>query len=185
MTTIRDLTEADVPAVTAIYAHYVTGGVATFDETPPGADEWRAKAAALAAAGLPFLVAEDDGTDGGTNGGTNGGTDGGALTGAVAGYAYLSQYRPKPAYRHSLEVSIYLAPGRTGRGLGRLLLGELIERASATDARSLIAVIADGGEPASLRLHAAFGFKEAGRLSNVGFKHGRWIDTVLMQLDLR
>ncbi|MFI7467248.1 GNAT family N-acetyltransferase [Nonomuraea sp. NPDC049646] len=165
MTTIRELTEADVPAVTAIYAHYVTGGVATFDETPPGAGEWRAKAAALAAAGLPFLVAEDDG--------------------AVTGHAYLSQYRPKPAYRHSLEDSIYLAPGATGRGFGRLLLGELIRRASATDARSLIAVIADGGDPASLRLHAAFGFQEAGRLSNVGFKHGRWIDTVLLQLDLR
>ncbi|MGW4405372.1 N-acetyltransferase family protein [Nonomuraea sp. NPDC004702] len=173
MTTIRDLTEADVPAVTAIYAHYVTGGVATFDETPPGAGEWRAKAAALTAAGLPFLIAEDDGGDGS-------GEDG-----AVIGYAYLSQYRPKPAYRHSLEVSIYLAPGATGRGLGRLLLSELIRRASATDARSLIAVIADGGDPASLRLHAAFGFQEAGRLSNVGFKHGRWIDTVLMQLDLR
>ncbi|MFI7114092.1 GNAT family N-acetyltransferase [Nonomuraea sp. NPDC050227] len=181
MTTIRDLTEADVPAVTAIYAHYVTGGVATFDETPPGAGEWRAKAAALTAAGLPFLVAEDDG-------GNDGGDDGaviGPVTGPVIGYAYLSQYRPKPAYRHSLEVSIYLAPGATGRGLGRLLLGELIRRASATDARSLIAVIADGGDPASLRLHAAFGFQEAGRLSNVGFKHGRWIDTVLMQLDLR
>ncbi|MEU1719249.1 N-acetyltransferase family protein [Actinomadura sp. ATCC 39365] len=168
MTTIRDLTEADVPAVTAIYAHYVTGGVATFDETPPGADEWRVKAAALAAAGLPFLVAEDDG----------------AVAGAVTGYAYLSQYRPKPAYRHSLEVSIYLAPGSTGRGLGRLLLGELIRRTSATGARTLIAVIADGGDPASLRLHAAFGFQEAGRLRNVGFKHGRWIDTVLLQLDL-
>ncbi|MEU8318664.1 N-acetyltransferase family protein [Nonomuraea sp. NPDC048881] len=177
MTTIRDLTEADVPAVTAIYAHYVTGGVATFDETPPGAGEWRAKAAALTAAGLPFLVAEDDAADDGAVTGP--------VTGPVIGYAYLSQYRPKPAYRHSLEVSIYLAPGATGRGLGRLLLGELIRRASATDARSLIAVIADGGAPASVRLHAAFGFQEAGRLSNVGFKHGRWIDTVLMQLDLR
>ncbi|MER6579174.1 N-acetyltransferase family protein [Nonomuraea sp. NPDC001023] len=177
MTTIRDLTEADLPAVTAIYAHYVTGGVATFDETPPGAEEWRAKAAALAAAGLPFLVAQDDSADSGA--------DGGPVSGAITGYAYLSQYRPKPAYRHSLEDSIYLAPGSTGRGLGRLLLGELVRRASATDARTLIAVIADGGDPASLRLHAAFGFQEAGRLSNVGFKHGRWIDTVLMQLDLR
>ncbi|MFF4193273.1 GNAT family N-acetyltransferase [Nonomuraea sp. NPDC001831] len=185
MTTIRDLTEADLPAVTAIYAHYVTGGVATFDETPPGAEEWRAKAAALAAAGLPFLVAQDDSANDSANGGADGGADGGAVTGAIAGYAYLSQYRPKPAYRHSLEDSIYLAPGSTGRGLGRLLLGELIRRAAATDARTLIAVIADGGDPASLRLHAAFGFQEAGRLSNVGFKHGRWIDTVLMQLDLR
>ncbi|MFI6923264.1 GNAT family N-acetyltransferase [Nonomuraea spiralis] len=165
MTMIRALAGDDVPAVTAIYAHYVTGGVATFDETPPGDAEWRAKAAAVAAAGLPFLVAEADGV--------------------VAGYAYVSQYRPKPAYRHSLEDSIYLAPGHTGRGLGRLLLGELIRRTSATEARSLIAVIADGGDPASRRLHAAFGFEEAGRLRNVGFKHGRWIDTLLMQLDLR
>ncbi|MGW2153851.1 N-acetyltransferase family protein [Nonomuraea sp. NPDC001699] len=164
MTTIRDLNEDDVPAVAAIYAHYVTGGVATFDEVPPEAGEWRARAAALTAAGLPFLVAEDDGV--------------------VTGYAYLGQYRPKPAYRHSLEVSIYLAPGSTGRGLGRLLLGELIRRAPATGARCLIAVIADGGDPASLRLHAAFGFEDVGRLRNVGFKHGRWIDTVLLQLDL-
>jgi phosphinothricin acetyltransferase len=165
MTKIRPLAEDDLPAVSAVYATYVTGGVATFDVTPPGVEEWRAKAAGIAAAGLPFLVAEVDGQ--------------------VAGYAYAGQYRPKPAYRHSLEDSIYLAPGFTGRGLGRLLLGELIERVSGTQARNLIAVIADGGDPASLRLHAAFGFVEAGRLRNVGFKHGRWIDTVLLQLDLR
>ncbi|NUR88301.1 MAG: N-acetyltransferase [Nonomuraea sp.] len=165
MTKIRTLVEDDLPAVSAVYAHYVTGGVATFDETPPGVRDWRAKAAGIAAAGLPFLVAEVDGQ--------------------VAGYAYASRYRPKPAYRHSLEDSIYLAPGFTGRGLGRLLLGELSERVSATDARNLIAVIADGGDPASARLHAAFGFEETGRLRNVGFKHGRWIDTVLFQLDLR
>ncbi|MFC4009421.1 GNAT family N-acetyltransferase [Nonomuraea purpurea] len=165
MTKIRDLADADLPAVSDIYAHYVTGSLATFDETPPGLREWRDKAAGLAGAGLPFLVAEVDGQ--------------------VAGYAYLAQYRPKPAYRHTLEDTIYLAPGMTGRGLGRKLLGELITRAGEISARQLIAVIADSGDPASARLHTAFGFEEAGRLKAVGFKQGRWIDTVLLQLDLR
>ncbi|MBF8193095.1 N-acetyltransferase [Nonomuraea sp. K274] len=164
MTKIRALSEADLPAVGEIYAHYVTATAATFDETPPGLQEWRAKAEGIARAGLPFLVAEVDGE--------------------VAGYAYVAQYRPKPAYRHTLEDTIYLAPGRTGRGLGRLLLGELIAKLSGTRARTLVAVIADSGDPASARLHTAFGFEEAGRLKAVGFKHGRWIDTVLLQLDL-
>jgi L-amino acid N-acyltransferase YncA len=164
MTTIRPLSDADLPAVAAVYAHYVTETVATFDEVPPGVEDWRAKAAAIRAAGLPFVVAESGGE--------------------VLGYAYAAQYRPKPAYRHTLEDSIYLAPGATGRGLGRLLLGELIAAAPEAGARRLVAVIADSGDPASLRLHAAFGFAEAGRLRKVGFKHGRWIDTVLLQLDL-
>jgi phosphinothricin acetyltransferase len=164
MTKIRPLTETDLPAVAEIYAHYVIGSVATFDETPLELADWRAKAEGIAAAGLPFLVAEADGQ--------------------VAGYAYVSQYRPKPAYRHTLEDTIYLAPGFTGRGLGRLLLGELIAKARETPARRLVSVIADSGDPASTRLHTAFGFEEAGRLKGVGFKHGRWIDTVLLQLDL-
>jgi L-amino acid N-acyltransferase YncA len=164
MTNLRPLSEADLAAVTAIYAHYVTGSVATFDETPPGVDAWRAKAGGIAAAGLPFLVAEDDGE--------------------VLGFAYASAYRPKPAYRHTVEDTIYLAPGATGRGLGRRLLAELIDRAAAAGARQMIAVIADGGDPASAKLHAAFGFAEAGRLRAVGLKHGRWLDTVLYQLEL-
>ncbi|MEU6781583.1 N-acetyltransferase family protein [Nonomuraea angiospora] len=165
MTSIRALAEADLPAVADIYAHYVTGGVATFDETPLDIGQWRAKADGIAGAGLPFLVAEVDG--------------------AVAGYAYVSQYRPKPAYRHTVEDTIYLAPAFTGRGLGKLLLAELIKKTGETPARQMIAVIADSGDPASARLHKAFGFEEAGRLRAVGFKHGRWIDTVLLQLDLR
>ncbi|WP_336214282.1 GNAT family N-acetyltransferase [Nonomuraea sp. LPB2021202275-12-8] len=165
MTTIRQISDADLPAVAAIYAHYVTDSVVTFDETPPSPEDWRAKADAIAAAGLPFIVAESGGQ--------------------VLGYAYAAQYRPKPAYRHTLEDSIYLAPEATGRGLGRLLLGELIAAVSRTEARQIVAVIADGGEETSRKLHAAFGFAEAGRLRNVGFKHGRWIDTVLLQLDLR
>ncbi|MER5999845.1 N-acetyltransferase family protein [Nonomuraea angiospora] len=165
MTSIRALAEADLPAVADIYAHYVTGGVATFDETPLDIGQWRAKADGIAGAGLPFLVADVDG--------------------AVAGYAYVAQYRPKPAYRHTVEDTIYLAPAFTGRGLGKLLLAELIKKTGETPARQMIAVIADSGDPASARLHKAFGFEEAGRLRAVGFKHGRWIDTVLLQLDLR
>ncbi|WP_084774822.1 GNAT family N-acetyltransferase [Nonomuraea candida] len=165
MTKVRALVETDLPAIAGIYAHYVTGTVTTFDETPPGLDDWRAKAAGITEAGLPFLVAETDGQ--------------------VAGYAYVSQYRPKAAYRHTLEDTIYLAPGRTGKGLGRLLLGELIDRAARTEARQIVAVIADSGDPASARLHEKFGFEPSGRLKAVGFKHGRWVDTVLMQLDLK
>ncbi|WP_113699381.1 GNAT family N-acetyltransferase [Nonomuraea lactucae] len=165
MTELRPATGADLPAVAAVYAHYVTTSVATFDETPPGVEEWRAKAGLIAGRGLPFLVAVDGGE--------------------VAGFAYAGPYRPKPAYRHTVEDTVYLAPGMTGRGLGRLLLGELIGRAARTDARQMVAVIADTGDPASLRLHAAFGFEEAGRLRGVGFKHGRWLDTVLLQRALR
>ncbi|TDE35127.1 N-acetyltransferase family protein [Nonomuraea mesophila] len=164
MTKVRALSDADLPAVAGIYAHYVTDSVATFDETPPSSDDWRAKAAGITGAGLPFLVADVDGQ--------------------VAGYAYLAPYRPKPAYRHTVEDTIYLAPGMTGRGLGRLLLGELLDAARRTHVRRVVAVIADSGDPSSARLHEAYGFAEAGRLRGVGFKHGRWIDTVLFQLDL-
>ncbi|MDR8411034.1 N-acetyltransferase family protein [Nonomuraea sp. 3-1Str] len=164
MTTLRPLSEADLPAVAGIYAHYVDRTVATFDETPPGVEDWRGKAAAIAGAGLPFLVTEEDGE--------------------VTGFAYAGPFRPKPAYRHTVEDTIYLAPGATGRGLGRLLLGELIERAARARARQMVAVIADSGDPASLRLHTAFGFEQAGRLRGVGFKHDRWIDTILLQLTL-
>ncbi|SDM21438.1 GNAT family N-acetyltransferase [Nonomuraea jiangxiensis] len=164
MTKLRTLSESDLPAVTAIYAHYVVASLATFDETPPDLGTWRAKADGIVGAGLPFLVAEVDGE--------------------VAGYAYVAPYRPKPAYRHTLEDTIYLSPAFTGRGLGRLLLGELIAQAGRTPARRLVAVIADSGDPASARLHRACGFEEAGRLRGVGFKHGRWIDTLLLQRDL-
>ncbi|MFD9949785.1 GNAT family N-acetyltransferase [Nonomuraea sp. NPDC059023] len=160
MSVIRPVTEADLPAVADIYAHYVLNTVATFEENPPEPGFWRAKAAS----GLPFLVAEADG--------------------AVGGFAYAGQYRPKPAYRHSLEDTVYLAPGFTGRGLGRALLEALVAACRDSGARQIIAVIADGGDPASAKLHRALGFREAGRLRAVGFKHGRWLDTVLMQLDL-
>ena len=157
---IRPAGPADLAAVAAIYAHYVRETVITFDEVPPTEAEWRAKAENLSA----FLVAEIDGE--------------------VAGYAYVSPYRPKPAYRHTGEDSIYLAPGRTGLGLGSALLEALLTACQKTELRQLVAVIADAGSDASTALHRRFGFEPAGRLKDVGFKHGRWIDTVLMQRSL-
>ncbi len=161
---IRPATPDDAPAIAGIYAHYVEHSVATFDLTSPDAAWWTAKIADLTAAGWPFLVLEDE--------------DG------PAGFAYVAPWRVKPAYRQSVEDTIYLAPGRTGRGLGRALLGALLDAARAAGARQVIAVVADGGDGSSVRLHGASGFVEAGRLRSVGFKHGRWLDTLLLQADL-
>jgi phosphinothricin acetyltransferase len=167
---IRPARAEDAAAIAAIYAHYVEHSVATFDLTAPDAAWWRAKLADLDAAGWPFLVAEDREVAEGR--------------GAVAGFAYVAPWRVKPAYRQTVEDTVYLAPGRTGRGIGRALMGALLERARAAGARQVIAVVADGGDPSSVRLHAAFGFTEAGRLRAVGFKQGRWLDTLLLQADL-
>lgn len=147
----------------------MTESLVTFEEVPPTTADWQRKLDDLAGRNLPFLVAEQGGT--------------------VAGYAYASPWRPRPAYRHTVEDSVYLSPGLTGRGLGRALLGALLAGCEQAGARQVIAVIADigGGAPvssASVALHQRFGFEPAGRLRQVGRKHGRWIDTVLMQRDL-
>ncbi len=173
---IRPATAEDAAAIAAIYAHYVEHSVATFDLTAPDAAWWWAKIADLDAAGWPFLVAEDREVAGDREIAEG--------RGAVAGFAYVAPWRVKPAYRQTVEDTVYLAPGRTGRGIGRALMGALLERARAAGARQVIAVVADGGDPSSVRLHAAFGFTEAGRLRAVGFKHGRWLDTLLLQADL-
>ena len=161
---VRAAVPADAERVAAIFAHYVTASVATFEEVAPTADQWRQRLADRAARNLPFLVAEADGS--------------------VCGYAYASPWRPKPAYRHTVEDSVFLAPGRTGRGIGSALLGSLLAGCAAAGARQVIAVIADTGSDASAALHRRFGFTQAGLLSGVGRKHGRWIDTLLMQKDL-
>lgn len=161
---IRPVHPEDLDAVAAIYAHYVANSVATFDEEAPGVDVWAAKAEDLGMRGLPFLVAEDDWQ--------------------VVGFAYAGPWRPKPAYRHTAEDSIYLAPDHTGKGLGRTLLSTLLPLCADAGIRRVLAVIADGGDDSSARLHKSFGFTEAGRLTEVGFKHERWIDTVLYQLHL-
>jgi L-amino acid N-acyltransferase YncA len=163
---VRPAAPADAEQVTAIFAHYVATSVATFEEVAPAAEDWRRRLDELAGQNLPFLVAEADGD------------------GAICGFAYASPWRPKPAYRHTVEDSVYLSPGHTGRGIGSALLGELLARCADAGARQVIAVIADTGSDASAALHRRFGFTEAGRLSAVGRKHGRWVDTLLMQKDL-
>lgn len=160
---IRHATTADLPAVAAIFAHYVETSVVTFEETPPAVADWAHKLADLTDRGLPFLIAH---------------------TGqALAGYAYAAPWRAKPAYRHTAETTVYLSPAHTGRGLGRALMTALLDACGSTALRQLVAVVVDEeGEPnPSLALHRRLGFADAGRLSAVGHKHGRWLDTVLMQ----
>jgi L-amino acid N-acyltransferase YncA len=163
---VRAAVPADTGPVAAIFAHYVTSSVATFEEVAPTAADWRRRLDDLAARNLPFLVAEAE------------------RDRAVCGFAYASPWRPKPAYRHTVEDTVYLSPGHTGRGIGSALLGTLLAGCTEAGARQVIAVIADTGSDASAALHRRFGFTQAGRLSGVGRKHGRWIDTVLMQKDL-
>jgi L-amino acid N-acyltransferase YncA len=161
---IRPAAPGDLEAVAAIFGHYVTGSVITFEVTPPTAGEWCQTHEDLAARGLPFLVCE--------------------CAGQVAGYAYATPWRAKPAYRHTVESTIYLAPDRIGQGLGGRLLRALQQRCAQAGVEQMIAVIADTGDPASIGLHRACGFTDAGRLAKVGRKHGRVIDTLLMQHDL-
>src|SRR3712207_3066822 len=158
---LRTAQPADAPRIAAIYAHYVTTSVATFDESAPGAEPFAAR---IAAGGRPFLVA--------------------AEAGGVEAYGYLAPYRPRPAHRHTAEASIYVAPEARGRGLGRALLERLLAEARAEGLREVIAVIALGDDPASVALHRGCGFREVGVLERVGFKHGRWVDTLLMQRSL-
>jgi L-amino acid N-acyltransferase YncA len=158
---VRPASADDLAAVTEIFAHYVTTSVISFEETPPVQDDWRDKLAQISDLGLPFLIAEHEGE--------------------LAGYCYATPWRPKPAYRYAAEDSVYLRPGKTGLGLGKLLLTQLLDRCAAAGVRQVIAVIADTRDPASIGLHRACGFADAGRLAAVGYKHGRWIDTILMQ----
>ncbi|MBV8628618.1 MAG: N-acetyltransferase [Paraburkholderia sp.] len=160
---VRDATTDDFHAIAAIYAHHVLHGAASFEETPPSLDELLRRHAAVREHGLPWLVAEIDGR--------------------VAGYCYATPYRPRPAYRFTVEDSIYIDEAFRGRGLGHTLLNALIERCEAGPWRQMIAVVADprGG---SLKLHERLGFALTGTLYGVGFKHGEWRDTALMQRTL-
>ena len=163
-TVVRAAVPADAGPVAAIFAHYVATSVATFEEVAPTAADWRQRFGELAARNLPFLVA------------------GGG--GSVCGFAFASPWRAKSAYRHTVEDTVYLSPGCTGRGIGSALLGSLLAGCAAAGVRQVIAVIADTGSDASAALHRRFGFTQAGLLAGVGRKHGRWIDTLLMQKDL-
>lgn len=164
MVTVRPAVEADLAAVAAIYAHHVRTGVATFELEPPGIAEWRRRLAAVRSASLPFLVA--------------------TVSGEVIGYAYCTPWKSRPAYRHTVEDSVYLAPDATGRGAGGHLLDHLLAECVEAGVRQVIAVIVDAGAAASVALHRKRGFIEAGRLMAVGYKHGRWLDTLLLQRNL-
>ena len=161
--TIRDAGEEDAEAIAAIYAHHVLTGTASYDLEPPSTEFHRDKIRRIGADGWPFLVADADGE--------------------LAGYAYVTQFRDRAAYRFTAENSIYVHPRHMGRGIGKSLLRALLDRASAYGFRTIIAVIG-GAEPPSIALHAALGFREAGRLKAVGWKHERWLDSVYMQIDL-
>jgi L-amino acid N-acyltransferase YncA len=163
---LRDATERDVPDMLAIYNHYVMNSTVTFDEDALTLKELRAKFRHTRQQGYPWLVAESPG-------------------GQVLGYAYVSAWKPKAAYRFTVEDSIYLGPASIGKGLGTALLGELLTRSKAAGIKEVVAVIADRGADASIAIHEHFGFKEIGRMGKVGFKFGRWLGTVLMQKSLK
>jgi L-amino acid N-acyltransferase YncA len=162
---IRAAAPADIGAITRIYAHAVRFGTASFEIEPPDEAEMARRQRALIDGGFPYLVAEADG--------------------AVAGYAYAGPYRPRPAYRFSVENSVYVAPEAHRRGVGRALLDRLVAEAAARGFRQMIAVIGDSDQAASIALHRAAGFRLVGTIAAVGFKHGRWLDSVLMQLELK
>lgn len=162
---VRPSADGDLGAIAAIYGHHVLHGTGSFETEPPGEDEMRRRRADVLARGLPHLVAEDAG-------------------GAILGYAYASAYRPRAAYRNTVENSVYVRHDTVGQGIGRLLLTELIARCEALGARQMVAVVGDSANLASVRLHEAFGFRLVGTLNSVGCKHGRWLDTVLLQRQL-
>lgn len=161
---IRPCTEADLPSIQAIYAHYVLHSTATFEETPPGVEYWQARYLEIHQAGLPFLVAVQDDR--------------------VVGYTYCSRWRPRPAYRRTVEDSVYVAHDMVGRGIGGLLMADLLAACAEAGMREIVAVVASGGQDASLALHRRFGFREVGTLRSVGFKFGGWLDTTLLQKSL-
>ncbi len=158
---IRPSAEADIAEIAAIYADAVLHGTASFEIVPPDETEMARRRRAVLAAGLPYLVAEDGGR--------------------VLGYAYAGPYRTRPAYRSTVEDSIYVAPDAQGRGVGRALLTRLIAEAEARGFRQMVAVIGDSGNVPSIGIHRALGFSLIGTLRDVGYKHGRWLDSVLMQ----
>jgi phosphinothricin acetyltransferase len=162
---LRNSRAGDIPAITRIYGHWVTHGLASFEYDPPGEAEMARRRDAVLAGGYPYLVAE-------------------AADGSLLGYAYASAYRTRPAYRFAVENSIYVAPGVKRGGVGRALLEALVARCTAAGFRLMVAVIGDSGNAPSIGLHRACGFSPAGTLPAIGWKQGRWVDSVLMTLPL-
>ena len=161
---VRPATAADLEAVTAIYRHHVLHGLASFELEPPDANEIERRYTAIRELGLPYFVAE--------------------LKGKVVGYAYAGVYRERPAYRYTVENSVYVDSECTGHGIGSALMPVLIDACAAAGRRQIIAVIGDSANHASIKLHERFGFARIGTLPAVGYKFGRWVDSVLMQKEI-
>ena len=159
---VRPATVADIPAITAIYRHHVLHGLATFELDPPDAAEITRRFAEIRELGLPYLAAEIDGR--------------------IAGYAYAAVYRARPAYRYTVEDSVYVDNDHAAQGIGSALMPALIAGCAKAGRRQVVAVIGDSANLGSIRLHEKFGFKHVGLLPAVGYKFGRWVDSVLMQL---
>ncbi|RYG13778.1 MAG: N-acetyltransferase family protein [Burkholderiales bacterium] len=164
MPTIRPSRDADIPAITAIYAHHVLHGTGTFETTPPTEADMAGRRADVLSKGLPYLVSEE--------------------AGRVIGFAYCNWFKPRPAYRFSAEDSIYMAQDTAGKGFGRPLLEALAEHARAAGVRKLIAVIGDSANAGSVGVHRAIGFSHVGILKSCGWKFGQWLDVVLMEMPL-
>jgi phosphinothricin acetyltransferase len=158
---LRPAQASDLPGIRAIYAHHVLHGLASFEIVPPTVAEMHHRFEAIVAAGYPYLVASD--------------------AEALLGYAYASAYRTRPAYRYTVEDSVYVAPPVTRRGIGRRLLAALIAECERRGYRQMLAVIGDSANAASIELHRACGFIASGTLQSIGFKFGRWVDSVIMQ----
>ncbi|WP_421415505.1 GNAT family N-acetyltransferase [Agrobacterium tumefaciens] len=159
--TLRPCEEADIPAITEIYRDAVLHGRASFEIDPPSVDMMLERRRLLVEGNYSYLVAEIDGK--------------------VAGYAYAGAYRPRPAYGAAVENSVYIDPAMKGMGIGRKLLDALIEDATSRGFRQMIAVIGDSANAASIGVHRAAGFEHIGTFKSIGWKHGQWLDTVLMQ----
>jgi L-amino acid N-acyltransferase YncA len=158
---VTDARPAHIPVIHRIYAHWVLHGLASFEEVPPDAAEMDRRRLSVQELKLPYLVAEHDGD--------------------VLGFAYAGPYRPRSGYRFTVEDSVYVAPGAHGKGIGRRLLSEVVARAEALGRLQMLAIIGDSGNAPSIGLHAALGFRQIGTMRSVGFKFGRWVDTVIMQ----
>lgn len=161
---IRDALESDAEALAAIYGHHVLHGFGSFEEIPPTAADMAGRRKAVVDRGLPYLVAETDGK--------------------VLGFAYAGPFRPRAAYRYTVEDSVYVAPDATGRGVGKAVLEAVLTSCTALGLRQVMAVIGDSGNAASIGLHRSLGFQQAGVAKGLGYKHGRWVDIVWMQKPL-
>jgi phosphinothricin acetyltransferase len=161
---VRDATREDMAAARAIYAHHVQNSVASFEEVAPDEAEMNRRREEIVAKGFPYLVAERQGV--------------------VRGYGYCSTFRPRSAYRYTVEDSVYVAPDAVGQGFGRAVMREVIRRATALGMRQMVAVIGESETGASISMHESLGFRRVAVLQSVGFKLGRWVDGIVMQLEL-